>query len=167
VYVSTGAWNSAPTLTRFLVESGYPLGPLLLTDWGPTNTGWFRSGQQHKRESLGRLARDFPRIRWVLFGDDGQHDPELYADFARMHPDKVEAVCIRELSPTEQVLSHPIGRGDSLIGPYVSRIKPTFRASDGHAMARLLRRAGLIGEPVAAAEQPSRPPLPRERSVRG
>ena len=157
VYVSTGAWNAAPTLTRFLLESGYPLGPLLLTDWGPTNTGWFRSGQQHKRESLGRLARDFPRIRWVLFGDDGQHDPELYADFARMHPDKVEAVCIRELSPAEQVLSHPIGRGDSLIGPYVSRTKPTFRAPDGHAMARLLGRAGLIGEPVAADEQPSRP----------
>jgi phosphatidate phosphatase APP1 len=74
-----------------------------------------------------------------------------------MHPDKVEAVCIRELSPAEQVLSHPIGRGDSLIGPYVSRTRPTFRAADGHAMARMLRRAGLIGEPVAAGEQPSRP----------
>lgn len=150
VYVSTGAWNAAPTLTRFLVEAGYPVGPLLLTDWGPTNTGWFRSGQQHKRESLGRLARDFPKISWLLFGDDGQHDPELYADFARMHPDKVEAVCIRELTPTEQVLSHPIGRVDSLIGSYVSRTKPTFRAPDGYAMARMLRRAGLVREPDRA-----------------
>ena len=49
VYLSTGAWNTIPTLTRFLVESGYPLGPLLMTDWGATNTGWFRSGQEHKR----------------------------------------------------------------------------------------------------------------------
>jgi len=27
---------------------GFPEGPLLLTDWGPTNTGWFRSGREHK-----------------------------------------------------------------------------------------------------------------------
>ena len=57
-YLSTGAWNTAPTLTRFLKRHGYPLGPLLLTDWGPTNTGWFRSGQDHKRENLHRLAKE-------------------------------------------------------------------------------------------------------------
>ncbi|WP_347350667.1 phosphatase domain-containing protein [Intrasporangium sp.] len=170
VFVSTGAWNAATSLTRFLAAAGYPLGTLLLTDWGPTNTGWFRSGQQHKRESLSRLARDFPGISWMLFGDDGQHDPELYADFARMHPDKVVAVCIRELTPTEQVLSHPIGRGDSLIGAYVSRTKPTFRASDGYALAPMLRRAGLLGDRAAADAQPQpdgsarpdRPPLRTE-----
>ena len=76
VYLSTGAWNTAPPLTRFLRNHGYPVGPLLLTDWGPTNTGWFRSGMEHKRSCLDRLARDFPQIRWVLVGDDGQHDLE-------------------------------------------------------------------------------------------
>ncbi len=35
-YLSTGAWNVAPTLTRFLSRHLYPAGPLLLTDWGPT-----------------------------------------------------------------------------------------------------------------------------------
>ena len=44
VYLSTGAWNAAPTLARFLRRHRYPAGPLLLTDWGPTNSGWFRSG---------------------------------------------------------------------------------------------------------------------------
>ena len=60
-YLSTGAWNTAPTLTRFLKRHGYPAGPLLLTDWGPTNTGWFRSGQEHKRAALHRLAASSPR----------------------------------------------------------------------------------------------------------
>src|ERR1035438_5057810 len=86
-YLSTGAWNTAPTLTRFLKRHGYPAGPMLMTDWGPTNTGWFRSGQEHKTEALHRLAREFPRIRWVLIGDDGQHDPKIYGDFARDRPD--------------------------------------------------------------------------------
>jgi len=34
-YLSTGAWNVAPALTRFLSRNLYPPGPLLLTDWGP------------------------------------------------------------------------------------------------------------------------------------
>lgn len=156
-YVSTGAWNTTPTLTRFLVEGGYPLGPLFLTDWGPTNTGWFRSGQAHKRTSLDRLARDFPAIRWLLVGDDGQHDPQLYADFAEARPDRVDAVCIRQLTPTEQVLSHPMGRLDAPTRPWATRSVPTFTAPDGHTLLRMLEEAGKVGEPVAAGEQPSRP----------
>ena len=108
-YLSTGAWNTAPTLTRFLKRHGYPAGPMLMTDWGPTNTGWFRSGQEHKTEALHRLAREFPRIRWVLIGDDGQHDPKIYGDFARDRPDVVEAIGIRELTPAEQVLARHTG----------------------------------------------------------
>ena len=60
IYLSTGAWNVAPTLTRFLSRNLYPAGPLLLTDWGPTHDRWFRSGRAHKEENLRRLADEFP-----------------------------------------------------------------------------------------------------------
>ena len=60
-YLSTGAWNVAPTLTRFLSRHLYPAGPLLLTDWGPQKDRWFRSGQDHKRATLRRLADGVPR----------------------------------------------------------------------------------------------------------
>src|SRR5687768_5583779 len=80
-YLSTGAWNVAPTLTRFLSRHFYPAGPLLLTDWGPTPDRWFRSGQEHKLNTLRRLASEFPDIRWLLIGDDGQHDQEIYSEF--------------------------------------------------------------------------------------
>lgn len=106
MYVSTGAWNTHGFLSRFLKRHGYPSGPMLLTDWGPTNTGWFRSGMAHKAETLLQLTSDFPNISWVLVGDDGQHDPVIYANFARLAPDRVRAIAIRQLTPTEQVLSH-------------------------------------------------------------
>ena len=106
VYLSTGAWNTHPFLSRFLKRHGYPAGAMLMTDWGPTNTGWFRSGLQHKRESLLQLTRDFPNIRWVLVGDDGQHDPAIYGEFASVARDNVRAIAIRQLSPAEQVLAH-------------------------------------------------------------
>jgi len=106
LYLSTGAWNAAPALGRFLRRHGYPAGPLLLTDWGPTETGWFRRGAQHKREALRRLTREFPDIRWLLIGDDGQRDPEVYAELAENQPERVRAVAIRRLSGAEQTLAH-------------------------------------------------------------
>ena len=106
MYVSTGAWNTHGFLSRFLKRHGYPPGAMLLTDWGPTNTGWFRSGMAHKSETLLQLTRDFPNVSWLLVGDDGQHDPAIYSEFARVAPDRVRAIAIRQLSPTEQVLAH-------------------------------------------------------------
>ncbi|XUK62875.1 ACP synthase [Plantibacter sp. RU18] len=105
IYLSTGAWNVAPTLTRFLSRNLYPAGALLLTDWGPTHDRLFRSGREHKRNNLDRFAEDFPRLRWLLVGDDGQHDESLYRGFEERHPDRVAAVAIRQLSPGEAVLA--------------------------------------------------------------
>ncbi|GFZ96222.1 App1 family protein [Nesterenkonia alkaliphila] len=123
IYVSTGAWNVAQTLTRFLTRNLYPFGPLLLTDWGPTEDRWFRSGQRHKVEQLARLAQEFPQIRWILIGDDGQHDPSIYADFARKHPASVKAVVIRELTYSEAVLAG--GRAEQPHGEELLKVTET------------------------------------------
>jgi phosphatidate phosphatase APP1 len=141
VYVSTGAWNAVPPLTRFMRRAGYPLGPLLMTEWGPTNTGWFRSGQDHKRACLHRLARELPEIRWVLIGDDGQHDPSLYGEFAEQRPDRVRAIGIRVLTATEQLLSHftPIATDD--YEQHVGVELPVCRAEDGWTMIEQMRKA--------------------------
>lgn len=149
LYVSTGAWNTVPTLTEFLADKGYPRGPLLMTDWGPTNTGWFRSGQDHKRACLHRLARELPRISWVLVGDDGQHDPTIYSEFAEQRPEKVRAIAIRRLSATEQMLSHFTPLATDELGPRrrARAPVPVCRASDGWGLARLLHVA-LDGSPV-------------------
>lgn len=105
VYLSTGAWNVAPTLRRFLGRNLYPQGTLLLTDWGPTRDRMFRSGREHKEKQLRRLAHEFPDIKWILVGDDGQHDETIYAEFEKEHPASVKAVAIRQLSNGEAVLA--------------------------------------------------------------
>lgn len=105
-YLSTGAWNTFPALVNFIAKHALPKGPMLLTDWGPTQTGLFRSGQEHKRVQLRNLVIDFPDITWILVGDDGQHDPFIYGNFAEEHPDRVAAIAIRQLTPGEHVLAH-------------------------------------------------------------
>ena len=136
VYVSTGAWNTYPFLRRFIKRHGYPQGTMLLTDWGPTNTGWFRSGPEHKRLSLRELARDLPNITWLLIGDDGQHDPMLYREFADLQPDKVRGIAIRQLTMAQQVLAH--GTTTVLGDPNHVQFHPDdaveVRAPDGDAL---------------------------------
>ena len=139
-YLSTGAWNVAPTLTRFLSRNLYPSGPLLLTDWGPTHDRWFRSGRDHKVDTLERLSREFPEIRWLLVGDDGQHDEEIYGQFTADHPHAVEGVAIRQLSNSEAVLAG--GRSKSEAHP--SRSAPWVFAPDGAGLAERLADAGLF-----------------------
>jgi phosphatidate phosphatase APP1 len=143
IYLSTGAWNVAPTLTRFLARNLYPAGTLLLTDWGPTDTSWFRSGSDHKRRSLERLAGEFPEVKWILIGDDGQHDEEIYGDFVSKHPEHVAAVCIRQLSPAQAVLAGSAGKTHE--APAGSTV-PWLYAPDGSVFVEKLSDLGLLVE---------------------
>jgi phosphatidate phosphatase APP1 len=139
-YLSTGAWNVAPTLSRFLSRNLYPPGPLLLTDWGPTHDRWFRSGRAHKVETLQRLAREFPTVRWLLVGDDGQHDEEIYGEFAASNPGNVEAIAIRQLSNREAVLAG----GRSGMEEHANRLAPWVYAPDGAGLAERLNDVHLL-----------------------
>lgn len=139
-YLSTGAWNVAPALTRFITRNLYPAGPLLLTDWGPTRDRWFRSGPEHKRTQLERLATEFPNIRWLLIGDNGQHDEAIYSGFSRRHPQNVRAVAIRQLSPSEAVLAGGRSGGSGDLPADI----PWIYAPDGAGMSRQLAEMGLL-----------------------
>jgi phosphatidate phosphatase APP1 len=115
------------------------MGPLLLTDWGPTTTRVFRSGKEHKRNTLERLSREFPWMKWLLIGDDGQKDEEVYGSSSRNHPENVAAVAIRQLTVGEAVWaggrSKRHGRGQGV---------PWIYAPDGAGLASRLTERGII-----------------------
>lgn len=147
VYLSTGAWNVAPSLRRFLSRGSFPTGTPFMTDWGPSQTGWFRSGQEHKRTQLRHLARELPWVKWILVGDDGQHDPSIYSEFAAEYPDHVAGVFIRTLTTAEQVLNHGAPDPREELGPLLSRIPntiPVIIGEDGFDLARKAREAHIL-----------------------
>ena len=140
VYLSTGPWNAAPTLARFLGRNMYPSGALLLTDWGLTQDRWFRSGQDHKRLNLERLSKEFPDMRWLLVGDNGQHDEAIYSSFAQDNPDRVAAIAIRQLSISESVFAG----GHSEDGDHTASRVPWIYSPDGAGMAKQLTALNLL-----------------------
>jgi phosphatidate phosphatase APP1 len=139
VYLSNGPWNLAGPVERFLRRHGFPPGALLMTDWGLTPTAWFRDGRAHKSSALERLSGEFLAVRWVLVGDDGEHDPELYAAFAQRHPDRVAAIALRQVTH-EGAAAGEAGRVEPAGVPVV-------RARDGFALLGGLRSVQALPPP--------------------
>jgi Uncharacterized conserved protein (DUF2183) len=99
-YVSGSPLQLLPPLAAFVRTHGFPAGSLhlrplslqpraLLDDDGTAG---------HKRAVLAELLADHPRRRFVLVGDSGERDPEIYASIAREHGPRIAAVLIRNAS---------------------------------------------------------------------
>lgn len=132
IYLSNGPWNFAGIASRFLDANGFPAGTLLMTDWGITPDRWFRDGKEHKRSSLARVHEDLPHVTWVLVGDDGEHDPELYTTFARDHGDAVAAIAVRQVQEVAGRAREEVTTAHGV---------PVVQGPDGHALLPLLRDA--------------------------
>lgn len=100
-YLSTSPWNVESSIRHFITEHGFPEGPLLLRDLDPRPKTFVPSGPRHKLEFAEQLMADFPDMKFILVGDDGQRDPTTYATIARRYPGRVLAIVIRQLSPRE------------------------------------------------------------------
>lgn len=100
-YLSTSPWNVESSIRNFIADHGYPEGPLLLRDLDPRPKTFVPSGVQHKLEFAEQLMADFPDMKFILIGDDGQKDPTTYATIARRYPQRILAIGIRQLSPKE------------------------------------------------------------------
>jgi phosphatidate phosphatase APP1 len=95
-YLSTSPWNLHEMLLEFLALRGFPLGPLLLTDWGPGRGNLFRMGaREHKLGLIRQILAEHPELNLLLVGDTGQLDPEIYAAAAQEFPGRIRGVYVR------------------------------------------------------------------------
>ncbi|TVR67352.1 MAG: DUF2183 domain-containing protein [Gemmatimonadales bacterium] len=103
LYVSRAPWSIYEVLESFFRLNKIPEGPVLfLREWGLTlQRPLPRRARHHKHDLIEDMLARYPHLPFVLIGDSGQHDPEVYADIVRRHPDRVEAVYIRDVSDTE------------------------------------------------------------------
>ena len=101
-YVSSSPWNLYDLLEDFMELNGIPFGPIFLRDLGTDQDGKFlkSAGHGHKLERAKLLIERFPDLRWILLGDSGQADAELYAEAARTYGARIAAIYIRDVDPT-------------------------------------------------------------------
>ena len=99
-YVSSSPWNFYELLVEFLELQKIPLGPLMLRDWGVSPEELLPTGHaSHKRAAIDGILTTFPELRFLLVGDSGQEDPEIYASVIRDFPDRILGAYIRNVHP--------------------------------------------------------------------
>ena len=98
-YVSSSPWNIYDMLEDFLNVHGVPPGPLFLKDWSLTVLGKHRD---YKTGVIRRLLSTYEELPFVLIGDSGEEDPEIYLQAVREHPGRIMAVYIREVTSGER-----------------------------------------------------------------
>lgn len=97
-YVSSSAWNVYDLLLRFMEVHRLPKGPLFLRDLGIERDYFFKASHQiHKRAVIDRILEAYPDLPFVLVGDSGQKDAEIYQGIARDHPGRIRAIYIRRV----------------------------------------------------------------------
>jgi phosphatidate phosphatase APP1 len=99
-YVSASPWQLAACLHGFFAESGLPTGSLHLKVFrlkDSTPLGRLPSRKRSKRRAIEQILVDFPDRRFLLVGDSGERDPEVYAAIARRHPRRISGIVIRQV----------------------------------------------------------------------
>lgn len=104
-YVSSSPWNLYDLLVKFMELNKLPKGPLFLKDYGFTNDKLFtESHGLHKPKQIRNILNAYPGLNFILIGDSGQHDPEIYAEIIREFPGRILACYIRDVSVEERDL---------------------------------------------------------------
>ena len=98
-YVSSSPWNIYDLLEDFLNVHGIPPGPLFLKDWSPTVLG---KHQDYKLGVIRTLLATYEDLPFVLLGDSGEEDPEIYLQVIREHPGRIKTAYIRDVSPDKR-----------------------------------------------------------------
>ena len=132
-YVSSSPWNLHAFLLAFLRHRGFPLGPVLLRDLLGT-----RAGREQKHGRIREILDTHPHLPFVLIGDSGEKDPEIYADIVRTHPGRILAVYIREVR-----LDPGDGRVERVTGAWAHEV-PFVLAADSDAVRRHATGLGLL-----------------------
>ena len=97
-YVSSSPWNLYDLLAEFLRLHDVPAGPMELRDWGLSRAELLPTGHRdHKRKAIDVILDMYPSLPFILLGDSGQEDPEIYREIVHDRPGRVLGVYIRSV----------------------------------------------------------------------
>ncbi len=100
-YVSSSEWNLYDLLEDFCEHNQLPKGVFLLQQLKTGLLKFRKSGggsHEHKYDKIKHLLHTYPDLQFVLIGDNGQMDPQIYYRIASEFPDRIKAIYIRAVS---------------------------------------------------------------------
>ncbi len=110
-YLSAGPWQLQPALADFLFDEdpGLPKGTFHMRDlrknpfspatWDDLYSQTFEAGAiyHYKVTEISEIVERFPGREFILVGDSGQKDPEIYRTIQERFPSQVREIVIRDV----------------------------------------------------------------------
>lgn len=100
-YVSHSPWNLYRYLDFFLTENNFPKGPILLRSMSSFRPG--NSKKPHKQNEILDILKTYPDMKFILIGDSGEKDADIYKDIAEKHPDRISAIYLRTVNHKKKI----------------------------------------------------------------
>jgi phosphatidate phosphatase APP1 len=149
LYVSNGLWNLYDLLAEFFQLHDIPVGPVLfLRNWGIYRDELLPTNQmKHKLPLIRQMVGTYANLPFILIGDSGEADPEIYYEVVKAYPGRVLAVYIRNVS---RDLARPAAIRE-LAEKVVEAGSTLVLADDSLAMAEHAAEQGWI-DPRALAD---------------
>jgi len=140
-YVSHSPWNLYRYLEVFLERNNFPKGPILLRDFvNPfTRKHLPIAGNEkpQKQKEIINILNTYPQLPFILIGDSGEHDPDIYIEIAEAHPERILAIYLRNVNHKRKML-----RVKGLFKSYET--VPVLLVEDSKAAVKHAREMGFI-----------------------
>lgn len=101
-YCSNSPWQLFPVIATFFKLAHLPPGSIHLKRYSGMLHGIFEPVAERKKGTLEKILHDFPERKFLLVGDSGEADLEVYTDIAVANPRRIVAIFIRDVTTPEQ-----------------------------------------------------------------
>ena len=166
-YVSSGAWNLFDMIVDFFVVRNIPLGPLFMVDFGITSRQFLMpSHHEHKLKTIQMLLDTHPTLPFILIGDSGQKDPEIYLEAISNNPKRILAAYIRDvtLASRDAEIHLLLDRAKGL-GVEMVVVEDTFAAAK-HAAEKGFITPEKLAEILKERNEDKQAPTPLEAAIK-
>ena len=102
-YVSASPWQIYPSLKPFM-DKHYPTGSYSLRDFRLKDSSlltFLKSSKEYKLEQIRSILQKYPEHQFILIGDSGEHDPEVYAQIYQEFAKNIERILIRAVPKSD------------------------------------------------------------------
>lgn len=97
-FVSGSSWNLYDMLVDFCEHQNLPKAPFFLRNLGLSPEQWLKQDTSpYKKEYIAHILQVFSRLSFILIGDSGQKDPEIYSELFNEFPGRIRAIYIRHV----------------------------------------------------------------------
>ncbi|WP_419212492.1 App1 family protein [Maribacter sp. X9] len=102
-YVSHSPWNLYRYLELFLKTNNFPKGPILLRSMSSFKMRKRNDEKPQKQREIRNLLKAYPKLPFILIGDSGERDGDIYQEISAEFPGRIKAIYLRSVNDSSRM----------------------------------------------------------------